>query len=296
MVLQMRRVAKVDKAGGAGKRLNIRTPGTGGARRELPEVELATSRNDPLESFESHALWLYSQPGVGKTSLSAEFPNCHQFFFEPGGDYVSSFQKPVSHWLEWVAYKEAFLKSDFSFAVVDGMRDAFDLCFEFMCQEVLKIEHPTDEKDYGKSWNAIYTEFVRQFVDIIKARRGLIMNSHAVEAQFKPQFDAPYNTIRPSLSSKPLERLMANVTVLGYLYHDPSRGENVLRIRDNGSILAKCRPTNLFLYKDGTPIEEIPMGTSAAESFRRYKAAFHNEMAPPPKQTPKQGLLLKKRS
>ncbi len=286
MVLQMRRAAKVDKtlSGGPGPvtRKAIRTSAGTGVRLAMPSVTLSDVMNVPLNSFDHHSFWLYSLPGVGKTSLAAAFPDMHLFCFEPGADYVAVHQKPVTHWLEWVAYVDAFTATKkFKWAAVDIMEDAFDMCFNFMCEEVLKIDHPNDEKDFGKSWGAIYTEYFTQMYRLARSGKGTIFISHAAERLFKPAFGESYEVVRPALSSKPLDRLAGKVTVLGYLYRDSQLKQNVLRIRQTESYLAKCRPTNLFLYPDGSPVELIHMGNTPAEGYAAYKAAFENKLKKP---------------
>jgi hypothetical protein len=291
----MRRVAKVDKSAQSQGRVTMRTTQTG-IRMPLPDVELATSRNDPQASFYTQSLWVYGDSGVGKTTFAAEFENSHQFMFEPGALYLRTYQKPVTHWLEWVAYKEKFRTSNFQFAICDGMEDAFELCFNFMCEEVLKIEHPNDEKDYGKSWAAIYAEFVKQFYDLIKMpNKGCIFISHACERLFKPAFGEAYDLIRPALSSKPLERLLAKVDFMGYIWRDPASNQNKMRIRPDGTVMAKVRAPEFMLYSDGSPVWDIPLGNDAKTSYKMYKAAFHNQLEAPAKAASTKKPLLPKK-
>lgn len=275
-----KRVAKVDKTAPstAGK---VRTTIGGGVRLPLPKVSLATEPNEPATAFDSHVLYIHAAPGVGKTSLTAEFPKVHQFMVDPGALFLPTYQKPINHWLEMPAYADKFGESDFQWATIDVVEEAYELCFEFMCSEVLKIDHPTDEKDYGKSWNAIYTEFVRQHLAFKKDGRGVIYVSHSRERLFKPAFGESYEMIRPSLSSNPLDRLLGKVDVMGYLYRDPKTNRNRMRIQPDGTVMAKTRPTTLFLYTDGTRIEEIDMGCTPKEGFEQYRRAFNNELVRP---------------
>ncbi len=280
----MKRVAKVlpgRLAGGGGAKVARATINSAGTRVkfQLPEVELADEPNEVLESFETQALWIYSEPGRGKTTLTAQFPGVHQLCFEPGATYLETYQRPVNHWLEFVAYKEKFKVSKFQFLTIDIVEEAFDLCFNFMCEEVLKIDHPNDEKDYGKSWGAIYTEFIRQMHDLIKIPgKGCIFVSHSCERKFTPAFGEPYDLIRPALGSKVLERLLGVCHMMGYIYYCPIRKQNVMRMRPDGTVMAKTRPDNLFLHTDGTQVWDIPLGHDAASAYQAYHDAFHNKL------------------
>jgi hypothetical protein len=294
----MRRVAKVDRSAGptAGKRVSIRTAKSG-VRIPLPSVSLATERNRPLDSFDGQAIWIHALPGVGKTTLSVAMdPMTHLFCFEAGALYTSSYQKPVNSWLEWVAYKDAFKKSKFKWGVVDVVDDAYEMCYNFMCEEVLKIDHPSDEDDYGKSWNAIYSEFVKQMVDFATIPgKGKIFLSHTSEKKFTPAFGESYEVLRPPLPSKPLDRLLAKIDLMGYLYRDPRLSQNVLQIRPDGVVMAKTRPTEQYLFTDGTAVQSIRCGNSPQETVAAMRKAFANQLIAP-KAEPVRKLILKPRA
>src|SRR5690606_2284671 len=83
-------------------------------------------------------IFLHGHGGTGKTTFSAEFPDTYHFMFDPGAKTLPIRQSPIGHWLEFVALKRKADKDKrIRTYVVDGMEDAWELCFNFMCDEVL---------------------------------------------------------------------------------------------------------------------------------------------------------------
>lgn len=289
----VKRVAKV-AAGGGGRQAVARSPA--GVKLVMPQVTLSSTRTSDLALLETQSIWLYGLPGVGKTTLASQFASPHIFSTDGGAKFAGVPWKPVNSWLEYVAYIDAFLESDFKFAVVDVLDYLFDMCFTFMCEQVLLIEHPNDEKDFGKSWGAIYTEFMRQQQRLIRSGRGVIFISHAAERLYKPAMEAPYEIVRPTINSKICERLEGQIDMLCYIGYDVELQQLAMTIRPNGTVLAKTRPTKNFLYPDGSPVETFPLGRSPESAFKAYVDAFNNRLAKPqPKaDKPSLGLRLKK--
>jgi len=258
---------------------------------DLPDVKLSTKVSKAARRIENYVQWWYSRPGMGKTTTAMEFPDAHLFSFkERGGKALEKHQRRVHHWLEWVAYLDQLEKDDrFKFTVIDTPEGAYDLCFDFMCDEVLHIDDPSDVEDYGKSWNEIYTEYMRQMLRAIDLQgKGTIFLSHVSEKTFKPMKGIEYDELRPALKDKLFERLQAQVDLIGYI-HEEGDG-NVMQIRPDAFATAKCRPTRQFRYTNGKRIKKIPMGADEEEAVANIMAAFRNELvAPKPRKIPKKG-------
>lgn len=249
----------------------------GGTKIALPEVDYVTEADSRNVSLSDLSILLYGLAGTGKTTLSSEFKNTYHLMFDPGGKSLDVRQSQISHWLQLPAYLRKIAKDkSVDTVVVDGLDDAFDMCFRFMCDEVLMIDHPNDEKDYGKSWNAIYSEYFRQMYNAqLIPGKGCIYIGWAKESLYKTM-EEEYTVIRPVLPSKVLERLLGKCEVCGYLYADGEQFK--MRIRPNDSILAKCRPKKCFRYPDGSKISVIPMGDDSEVGYQNFIAAFKNKL------------------
>lgn len=258
------------------------------------EVSLATDVSEPADKLGDYVIWLHGAPGVGKTSLAARFPKVHMFMAEVGGAKSQrTHQKPIRHFQEWVAYLDVLAKDKkFQTISVDVLERLYDLCFEYMCKEVMHIEHPQDENDFGKSWGKINSAFCASMAQAAALGKGLVLVSHSTEKPMKTFLGEEYELIRPNLSGRILETMKGSVDIIGYMYAEGR--QRFMRIMDNGDVMAKVRPTERFLWTDGTPIDVIPLGTDADQAYENFVAAFNNELDPP-KREPKKKKLLKRK-
>jgi hypothetical protein len=230
---------------------------------------------------------LHGAPGVGKTTLCAEFPDIHMFMPEAGGaKSVSSYQRPIRHWLEWKAYMPLWKKDKkFRTGSIDVLERLYDMCFEYMCKEVLHIEHPQDERDFGKSWGKINKEFVTGVAEAAEAGKGLVLVSHSVERPIKTFLGEEYELIRPNLGGTVLQQIHGAVDIIGYMYAEGD--QRYMRIRDDGNTMAKVRPTQNFLWPDGSQIDVIPLGRSSRQAYKNFILAFENKLPRPEKKVKK---------
>jgi hypothetical protein len=251
------------------------------------DVALADEISEPSGHIGDYVLWLHGAPGVGKTTFCAQFEDIHMFMPEVrGAKAVASYQKPITHWMQWQAYHPV-LKKDKKFRTlsIDVLEKLYDLCFEYMCKEVMHIDHPQDEKDFGKSWGKITKEFVTSIGRLSELDKGLILVSHSVEKPITTFTGETYDLIRPNLSGTALQMLHGAVDIIGYMYAEGD--ERFMRIRDNGDVMAKCRPTSNFFWPDGEQIEVIPLGKSARQAYKNFVLAFNNKLARPERKVKK---------
>lgn len=250
----------------------------GGVKLELPEVKLEDTSTSSKIKLGDLAILLYGSGGTGKTTLSAEFPDTYHLMFDPGGKYLDVRQSQIKSWLHFVAFIRK-LRTDRTVKtiVVDGLEDSWNMCFEFMCDEVLGIEHPTDEQDYGKSWNAIYREWLHQMIEVRNMPgKGSIFIAWAKESLFKPQIGDPHTIIRPTIPSKILDPFKGKMDLVGYVYEE---GDGLfMRIKGDGTAMAKTAPKKHFRREDGKPIRVIPLGESSEEGYANLVAAFENRL------------------
>lgn len=262
------------KLGGRSRRQRI-----GGVKLDLPDVDLSTDSTASSVTLGDLAILLYGHPGTGKTTLSAEFPDTYHLFFDPGGKTLPIRKSPVKSWLHFVAYiRKLRLDKTVKTIVVDGLEDSWQMCFDFMCDEVLGIDHPTDEQDYGKSWSMIYREWLHQMFEIVNMPgKGSIFIGWAKDSLFKPVIGEPSTIIRPNIPSKVLDPFEGKMSVVGYMY---AEGDDIfMRIKSDGSVMAKVNPKRNFRRSDnGAPIRVIPMGESSEEGYANFVAAFENRL------------------
>lgn len=265
----------------------------------LPEVELATELSEVPSDIRDYVLWFYGSPGIGKTSLASMFEDVHFLMFEAGGKALRTYQKHMNTWPEFRAYLKAFAKGGHRFksTVTDVVEKAHAMCFAYMCKKLV-ISHPADVQDFGKSWGAIMNEFLEAFGELgTLPGMGTILISHAAMTKRTTRTGEEVEDIHPALSGKPLEALEGSVDLLGYMHI--RKGQHVMQIRADDTIMAKCRLEENFRYTDGTPIKYIPLGDSKQSAYENFIAAFNNELeppvSPPEKERPTTKKLVKKK-
>lgn len=261
------------------------TPTKRGRRDEIPslDVTLPTERSVALPRLQDYSILLFGEKKIGKTDLTAQFPGTFHMMFEPGAKAQEIFQRPVTSWKDFKGYVR-LLKKDKSFdtVTVDTVDLAYTRCFEYMMQK-LAIEHPSDEA-YGKGWAAIRDEFGREMTTLMSLGKGVIFVSHATEKEIKTRNGEKFDKIMPTLAGQGRDIIEGMVDLWFYYGYDGS--DRVLTITGNDFIGAGHRLKKNFRYPDGTPIHEIPMGTSAEEGFANLMAGFKNRLAKPKAEEP----------
>lgn len=239
------------------------------------EVSLPTERSRPLTRLHDYSILMFGEKKIGKTDLSAQFPDTIHLMFEPGGKAQEIFQRPVHTWREFKGYVR-LLKKDRRFAnvAVDTVDLAYTRCFEYMMQK-LGIEHPSDEA-YGKGWSAIRQEFGTEMATLMSIGKGVLFISHATEKEIKMRSGDKYEKIMPTLAGQGRDVVEGMVDLWFYYGYDGR--DRVLTITGNDHIGAGHRLKKNFRYPDGSPVHEIPMGANAEEAYANLIAAFNNKL------------------
>lgn len=240
-----------------------------------PTVTLPTEVSEPSEDLMDYVWLLYGEKKIGKTSLAARFPDALFFMFEPGGKALRIYQRPINRWAEFVSYLDLLDETeDFRTVVVDTADIAYDRCFEHMCTK-LAITHPQDERDFGRSWQAIENEFTKQMTRLLNSDRGCIFIAHAETKEVETRTGEMFSVLQPSLAKQAGKFLEGVVDIQAYYGY--MGNERRLLIQGNDFIKAGNRLEEHFHSPEGERIVSIPMGTSPAQAFANLNTAFDNE-------------------
>lgn len=270
------------------KRRRPKSQATADSGESVFDVEVS----EPSQNLADYVIWIYGEPGIGKSSLASRFGDTFHFMF---GDRDVSLRVKKRQFLDWGQFERAteewLTRTDFSCGVVDVVDEAYECCFDFMCSGIIedpwgnKVEHPTDANDMGKSWKKIRRRFTQPINRLVAADQGLILLSHSKYSERKTAEGEELEDVHPAISGQAMNVIYGLSDIVGY-YHIRA-GERVLQIQPTNGIVAKCRPEENFRYTDGTPIRSIPMGKSADEAYENFQNAFLNRLDPPqPKSKP----------
>lgn len=256
------------------------------------DLTLPDAPSAPSTSLQDYTTLLFGEKKIGKTDLSAQFPNTFHLMAEPGGKAQAIFQRPVNGWKEFTGYVKLLEKDKkFRTVVVDTADSLYNYCFDFSLQK-LGIDHPADEA-YGKGWKAIRDEFEKWIRRLINTGKGIIFISHATDREIKMRDGEKYHRLQPTMGGQARDVLEALVDLWFYYGYDGSR--RVLTIQGSDYIGAGHRLKNNFTFPDGTPVTEIDMGASAEEGYANLLAAFNNKYQKPKEETPATVIKKKKK-
>jgi hypothetical protein len=257
--------------------------------------ELPTERSVPKTSIGDYIILLFGEKKIGKTMLSAQFPDTFHVMWEPGGKALEIYQ---TEFADWETFKRAItkLRSDkrFKTIVIDTVDLAFKAADAYACAK-LAIDDPADE-EWGKGWRAIRKEFERQIHRLLSAGKGVIFISHAVEREIKTRRGSSSHRLVSTMPRQASEIIEGLVDVWACFSYDGD--ERVLIIGGDEDVSAGHRLDNRFRWK-GNAIRKIAMGDSAEEGYQNFVDAFNNRYDPQSKNKGEKPIIkktLKRRS
>lgn len=256
------------------------TLGVGAVIRK-PSVALPTERTEAVKNIHQCTYFIYGPQKIGKTSFSAEFErSALHIMFEPSGKDMDLFQVFPNSWEEFKAYVDLLVstKHHYKFVTLDTIDLCFLMCSTFVCDRA-GVAHPS-AVPYGKLYQEIEVEFRDTLVKLAKVM-GFVAISHAKEKEVKTRSGLEFTTTVPS-AAKACNLVLAKFCDLTGYYQMNELSERELLIAQSPDVEAGNRLRNHFHYAgSGEPIDKIPMGTTPAEAFEYFKAAFDNALIKP---------------
>ena len=251
-------------------------------KKQSADYELPTEKSEPKSEIGDYIILLFGEKKIGKTMLSAQFPDAIHAMWEPGGKALEIYQ---SEFADWGTFKKAVkkLRSDtrFKTVVIDTVDLAFKAADAYACSK-LAIEDPADEES-GNGWRAIRKEFERQIHRLISAGKGVIFISHATEREIKTRRGSSSHRMVSTMPRQAAEIIEGLVDVWAYFSYDGK--DRVLVIGGDEDVTAGHRLSGRCMW-NGEPIRKIPMGKSAEQGYKNFVDAFNNEFNPDPEAKP----------
>ena len=270
-------------------KLNIPVAGSAATSRasrvDTNEIVLPTEMTEPSQSLSDYILFIYGEKKIGKTSLASNFPNPLHLFFEPGGKGLKTYSIEISHWEQFQKVVQLLGSRQgerYDTVVIDTADMEYEKCFDWVCYDQ-GFEHPNDMNDFGKSWKKISAEFTKQLMQIVQGcHKGLVILSHAKEAEFTTKYHGVWNKTVPTLSGSAVSWVTGVADLNGCYgyYRNPVTNKRARRLLIEGDAEieggARMKKYN-FRTTDGQPVISIPMGASDEEAYANLLDAFHNK-------------------
>jgi AAA domain len=252
---------------------------------DTSHIVLPTQKTKPSQNLSDYLLFIYGEKKIGKTSLCSNFPMPLHIFFEPGGKGLETYAMEPANWAEFVAIVDLLCSESgdaFQTVIIDTADIAYEMCFDFVCDRE-GFEHPHDQNDFGKSWKKISKEFITQFMRIVKnAQKGMVVLSHAKEAEFVTRYHGTWNKTVPTLSGAAVAWLTGAADLNAYYGHyinpETNKRERRLLVEGSSDIEGGGRMMkHNFRTTSGEQIVSINMGHSDEEAYTNLLNAFLNK-------------------
>ena len=230
----------------------------------------------PAQNLNEYSILVFGQPGIGKTSFAAQFPNSMFALTETGTKAMSVYETDIaqrakmSGKMEWEVFMELveeFIKGnhDFETFVIDTEDKLYEYCMDYMIEKKLK-DHPGNVSDFGKSWRMVTKEFEKPHDMIKSSEYGLISISHSKYKEIENAKGKKVDRVRPAISGSSADYLINDADII--IFYDVDKDDNrLLRVNSTREFDAKQRISTF-------PNEPIPAGNSAEEAFENFKSAF----------------------
>ena len=243
-------------------------------KKKTKTFTLPTKKTIPKEKLSDYSILLYGTPGIGKTTLCSEFPDALFLTTETGSKSLSIYDRPIKKWSNFVSAIK-LLKEDKQFKniILDRVDKLYDMCFKYMCDTVLMIDHPQDEKDYGKSWGEINKEYYKWIDKLLALDKGVVMVSHQQEKEIKTLSGLEFNKLTPLVRKGP-EYIHGQVDCI--FYYTMKGNRRYLFLQEDDYITAKQRIKNHFFTKKGERVISINCGDSSEEAYKNLMRAYNN--------------------
>ena len=242
---------------------------------------LPTKPSEPKESMEEFIMLIYGQKKIGKTSLLSHFDNPLFLMFEPGGKSLKIYQESMTSWLKFTRFADLIVKdTKFKTIIIDPADLTYDACMHHVCKE-MGIDHPADA-GYGKGWEAVKKEFVKQIMKIAMSGKGLVFVSHQVEKKIELRDGKSYDFKTNTMSGQAKGVIEGLVDIwCNYDYDGRKRFLTILGddFIDAGHRVDEVLPA--FRYTNGKRVRRIDMGNSSKEGYDNFMKAFYNELQEP---------------
>ncbi len=234
-------------------------------------MSLPTKKSIPIDDLREYVVMIFGRPGVGKTTLAAQFENPLFLMCEPGAKSLSIYKKDISSWKKLVATIDDLEteKHEFKTIVLDTFPAAFEMCQKAVCK-ANGWEHPQDGP-YGKGWSSVYNEFSLQMTRLL-SRTGVVFIAHAGEKDIE-QLDGTVKTqIAPDMTGQAMKFISRIVDVIAYYYY-AKNGRRYIRIAAKDDIMAKNRIDGHF-----KGVSKFEAGDSPKTAYANFVAAFENKI------------------
>lgn len=196
---------------------------------------------------------IYGPPKIGKTTFANGKSGKALFLAtEAGLTAQDAYQIPID---SWETFREASKElrtsgHDFTRVVIDTVDNLYKFCVDWG-NKTLGLAHQSDA-GFGKGYDTINSEFLRELTALSLQKTGLWMLSHSKEKEIKPKVGLPYTTISSTMpeGARKIVNGMADLIMFADKRYDET---------DNGTVEKRVLYTqSTSLFEAGGRISFLP--------------------------------------
>ena len=241
------------------------------------ELEFPSKPNIPSNDLNQSVILIYGEKKIGKTVLASQFSKrMLHLMCEPMARELPIFQVSCPDYEHFNEYCKMLVENKHQYDSVSV--DTLPLVWKYAMKYTGKIngfEHPTDEKDFGKSWNKCYDTMDIPLQKLLCSKLGVIFHAHETDQEIDTRDGSTYSRKRPDGEKKVWEFINSNIENIWY-YH--KRGsKRYLQLRGDDYAFACVSFTDKFMTPNGEQIFAVPMGKSPEEGYLNLVKAFKNK-------------------
>lgn len=270
MARVQRTVSKVAKGGRRGK-----------VRHERDGITLPTEPVPASGNLNDFSFLIYGPKKVGKTTFALEGGRVLLINFDPPQITYERMEVCPKDWdefLDVLKQLEKLAKNPKTFpydrVVIDRVDLWYDLALDYACQN-LGIDHPSEEKGFGRGWKEVEKTFAAGVRRILALPCGRWFLTHATTEEEENRHGHTITKLVPILSKQADKQL--NGRCDGWFAYTYEGSERILVVRGDERTGAGHHVRGHFRTPRKERVEVIPMGEDESESWQNFVTAFENK-------------------
>jgi len=241
-------------------------------------VELPLEPTEVSNDLDDFRMLMHGEKKIGKTTLAAQQEGVFVLEFDPERRGLRMLQRHINSWPMAMAYlkalEEAAKKGKLPYVrvVIDGVDRWYRMCQAWVCTK-LAISHPSEES-WGKAWDLLRTTFTNAVDRFMALPCGVWFICHSNWKEVETR-SGKIEKLIPTMPATAEE--IVNSKVDAWFAYDYVNERRVLIVVGDDRTGAGHSIEGHFLTPAGDRVREIDMGTSPAEAWKNFLAAFHNQ-------------------